>query len=265
MNTMIKSNTIQTVSNALRILEIMSYTPECGVSELARTLSCQKGTIFRLLNTLKNEGYIVQDEKSEKYSLTLKLFKVGSNTINDLDFNKVSFPIISRLSKLSSETIHLCVMENDQLVYLHKIESTHELKVAMMSQVGKSTPLYCTGVGKVFLAYQNIEKTQWYLQNTKMEKFTQYTIVNPHELIIELEKVRSAGLSYDNEEHELGVRCVAAPIFNQAGDIIAALSISGPTVRMIDEKLNLFRELIKNSASEISYKMGFIGDDVLNK
>ncbi len=254
-----KNDTVQTVSNALKILEILSNTPKSGVSELARILCCQKGTVFRLLNTLKKEGYITQDEESEKYSLTLKLFKIGSNTVNNLDFNKTSLPVITRLSKLSSETIHLCTLENGQLVYLQKIESTYALKVAMMSQIGHSTPLYCTGVGKVLLAYQNVEKIQQYLRDTKFEKFTEYTIVDPQDLTIELEKVRSSGIAYDNEEHELGVRCVAAPIFNQTGNTIAALSISGPTVRMVDEKLKLMRELVKNAASEISSKIGYTG------
>ena len=257
MTEMVKNGTIQVVSNALKVLEILSNTPKCGVSELARTLGCQKGSVFRLLSTLKNEGYITQDEESEKYSLTLKLFKIGSNTVNNLDLNMVSLPIITRLSQLSSETIHLCVIENDQLVYLQKIESTHALKVTMMSRVGQSTPLYCTGVGKVLLAYQDIEKIQRYLQNTKFEKFTEHTFVDPQELIIELEKVRSSGIAYDNEEHELGVRCVAAPIFNQAGNTIAALSISGPTIRMVNEKLKFIKELVKNAASEISAKIGY--------
>ena len=253
----VKKDTVQVVSNALKILEILSTAPKCGVSELARTLGCQKGTVFRLLRTLKNEGYITQDDESGKYSLTLKLFKIGSNTVNNLDLNMVSLPIITRLSQLSSETIHLCVIENDQLVYLQKIESTHALKVTMMSRVGQSTPLYCTGVGKVLLAYQNIEKIQRYFQNTKFEKFTEHTIVDQYDLTIELEKVRSTGIAYDNEEHELGVRCVAAPIFNQEGNAIAALSISGPTVRMVNTKLKLMRELVKNAALEISVKIGY--------
>ena len=259
MTEIVKNSSIQTVSNALKILEILSNTPKCGVSELARTLNCQKGSVYRLLSTLKNEGYVKQDAESEKYSLTLKLFKIGFNTINNLDLNKVALPIITQLSKLTSETIHLCVIENDQLVYLQKIESTHALKVAMMSRVGQSTPLYCTGVGKVLLAHQNIEKIKLYLMNTKFQKFTRHTIVDPHKLTIELEKVRISGIAYDNEEHELGVRCVAAPIFDQVGNTIAALSIAGPTVRMLDKKMNLLRDLVKNAASEISAGIGYSG------
>ena len=252
-----REGTVQVVSNALKILEILSNSQKCGVSELARTLGCQKGTVFRLLSTLKKEGYIIQDEESEKYYLSLKLFKIGSHRVNSLDFNMAALPVITQLSQETKETIHLCTVENDQLVYIQKIESTYALKVTMMSRVGESTPLYCTGVGKVLLANQGTEKIQRYLKNTELQKFTENTIVSQHDLIIELDKIRSAGIAYDNEEHELGVRCVAAPIFNQVGNTIAALSISGPTVRMVDEKLESMRELVKNAAYEISAKIGY--------
>jgi IclR family KDG regulon transcriptional repressor len=252
-----RTETVSAVSNALKILEILSVTPRCGVSELARTLGCQKSTVFRLLNTLKKEGYITQDEESEKYSLTLQLFKIGVNAVNNLDLNKAALPVITRLSQLSSETIHLCTIENDQMVYIQKIESAYALKVTMMSRVGQGTPLYCTGVGKVLLAYQSAEKIQRYLQNTEFQRFTEHTIINSYELTAELEKIRLSGIAYDREEHELGVRCVAAPIFDQAGNIIAALSIAGPTIRMHDEKLELMRELVKCAASEISGKLGY--------
>ena len=252
-----KEVSVQVVSNALKILEILSNSSKCGVSELARTLNCQKGTIFRLLSTLKNDGYIMQDKESEKYYLSLKLFKIGYNSVNNLDFNMAALPVLTKLSQETNETIHLCTIEDDQLVYLQKIESTYSLKVTMMSRVGYSTPLYCTGVGKVLLAYQSAEKIGQYLKTIELHKYTANTIVNQHDLISELEKIRDTGIAYDNEEHELGVRCVAAPIFNQAGNTIAALSISGPTIRIVDEKLDSMRELVKNASNEISRKIGY--------
>ena len=252
---MSKVQTVKAISNALRIMEILSTTPNSGISELARSIGCQKSTVFRFLNTLKQEGYVTQDEKNEKYSLTLKLFKIGSNAVNALDFYTVALPVITRLSKVSLETIHLCTMENDQLVYIHKIESTQTLKVAMMSRVGRSPPLYCTGVGKVMLAYQGSDKIQEFIDKTEMQKFTDNTITKSHDLLKELEKIRASGIAYDNEEHELGVSCVAAPIFNPAGSIIAALSIAGPTVRMNIDKIKWMVELVKAAAAEITAKI----------
>ncbi|MDL2229335.1 helix-turn-helix domain-containing protein [Treponema sp. OttesenSCG-928-L16] len=253
------SDTVQAVSNALKILEILSDSAKGGASDIARAIGCQKSTAFRLLQTLREAGYIVQDETDEKYSLSLKLFRIGSSAVNNLDLNKEALPVITRLSQLTSETIHLCTIDNDQLVYLQKIESTYALKVSMMSRVGQSTPFYCTGVGKVLLAYQDAEKIQHYLRNTMFERFTESTITNSLELAAELERIRVSGFAYDNEEHELGVQCVAAPVFDRQGKILAAVSISGPSIRLANEKLDSFRDLVQSAAREISVKMGFIG------
>jgi IclR family KDG regulon transcriptional repressor len=251
------STTVQAVSNALKIMEILSETSESGVSDLARALECQKSTTFRLLNTLKNEGYIVQDEKTEKYSLSLKIFRIGSSAINNLDLNKAALPIITQLSRETAETIHLCSVDNNQIVYLQKIESTYALKVTMLSRIGATSPFYCTGVGKVLLAYQQKDIIKEYLEHTEFQPFTEHTITNPGDLDTELERIRRAGMAYDNEEHELGVRCIAAPIFNQAGMVIAALSVSGPTVRLVDSKLAALETLVIHAAHEISTLMGY--------
>ena len=250
-------DTVRTVSKAFKILEILSFNPGQGVSDLARSLSSQKSTVFRLLNTLKEEGFVVQDKETEKYSLSLKLFSLGANTVNKLDVTQAAQSVINRLSQESAETIHLCTIDNDQIVYLQKIESRHSLQVIMMSRIGQSTPFYCTGVGKVLMAHQPEERIQRYLRDNTLTRFTGNTIVDKDALKAELNAVRIRGYAYDNEEHELGVRCVAAPIFNQAGAIIAALSVSGPTVRILDDKLVEIRELVTMAAGEISAKMGY--------
>ena len=254
---MTKNDTVQTVSKAFKILELLSFTPWQGVSELARSLSCQKSTVYRLLNTLKKEGYIIQDKETEKYSLSLKLFSLGANTVNNLDLTEAARPVLTRLSQASKETIHLCTVDNDQIVYLQKIESPHSLQVNMMSRIGQSTPFYCTGVGKMLLAYQPKEKIVRYLDNTELERYTEHTITVKNLLMAELQAIRSSGYACDNEEHELGVRCVAAPIFNQAGDIIAALSVSGPTIRIYDDKMAELKELVITAARNISNQMGY--------
>lgn len=252
-----KTETVQAVGKALEILEHLSVEGESGVSDMARALGCQKSTMFRLLNTLKETGYISQDETSEKYALSLKLFKVGSAAVKNLDLNKAALPVVSRLAKMTSETVHLCTLDNDQVLYLHKIESTFALKVTMMSKIGLVTPLYCTGVGKVLLAGQDEDYIQRYLRDIRLVKLTDNTITDPMVLASELQKIRISGFAYDDEEHELGVRCAAAPILDQYGATIAALSVSGPSVRLTDRQMESIRELVKDSAFEISRRMGY--------
>ena len=127
----------------------------------------------------------------------------------------------------------------------------------MMSRIGHGTPFYCTGVGKVLLAWQDEEKIQKYLRAERLEEFTGNTILDPMELALELQKVRLSGCAYDNEEHEIGVRCVAAPVFDQQGKVIAALSVSGPTVRLTNNRIEMLRKMVQESAFEISAKMGY--------
>lgn len=254
-----KNETVQAVEKAIRVLEHLAEHGDCGVSDLARAIGGQKSTVFRLLSTLKEAGYILQDGETEKYCLSLKLFRIGSGAIRNLDLNKAALPVISRLAKMTSETVHLCILDNDQVLYLHKVESTFSLKVAMVSRVGFVTPLYCTGVGKVLLAWQEDEYIRRYLQDTKLTRFTERTITDPLALAAELQRIRMSGFAYDDEEHELGVRCAAAPIFDLNGRIAAALSVSGPSVRFSDRRMESVRDLVRDSALEISRRMGFEG------
>ncbi len=257
---MVKSDTVKAARNALRILEHLSAGGSAGVSELARALGAQKSAVFRLLATLKESGYVDREEGGEKYRLTLKLFKLGSSAVQDLDLNRAAVPVITRLAQLTSETVHLCVIESGQIVYLHKIESTYSLKVSMMSRVGQGTPFYCTGVGKVLMAWQDAGTIGGYLREGDFRRFTEHTITEPLALASELQRVRAAGYAYDDEEHEAGVRCVAAPVFDAQGRVAAAVSVSGPSVRLTDNRMEGLRALVVGSAGEISAKLGFASD-----
>ena len=256
---MAQSETVQSVKNALEILECLSDGHELGVSELARKIGSQKSTAHRLLATLKEAGYIRQDEHTDKYVLTLKLFTIGSSAVNDMDLNKAALPVVSRLAQTSGETVHFCTIEQGRIVYLHKIESSHALKVSMMSKIGQGTPFHCTGVGKVLLAHQDADFVGSYLRDASLEKYTDATITDPLVLASELQKIRIDGCALDREEHELGVRCVAAPIFDAQGKGVAALSVSGPSVRLNEQAVDRLKDLVKNSALEISRKLGYSG------
>ncbi|HSV57108.1 MAG TPA: IclR family transcriptional regulator C-terminal domain-containing protein [Magnetospirillaceae bacterium] len=252
-----RNGTVQAVGKAVSILEHLACCGESGVSDLARAIGGQKSTVFRLLATLKDTGYILQDPETERYYLSLKLFRIGSGAIRRLDIDKAALTVVGRLAKMTSETVHLCILDSDQVLYLHKIESTYSLKVAMASRIGGLTPLYCTGVGKTLLAWQDDDYIRKYLRGADLVRHTERTITDPMALASELQKIRLAGYAYDDEEHELGVRCAAAPIFDMHGQIAAALSVSGPSVRLTDRQMETFRELVKDSAAEISSRLGY--------
>jgi DNA-binding IclR family transcriptional regulator len=215
-----------------------------------------KSTVYRFLNSLKKLGYVFQNSSNEKYSLTLKLFELGSLVLGRMELWEQAHPILEQLAEQTHETIHLAILDDGKLVYLGKIESTQALRVSMASRIGQSAPMYCTGVGKLLLAYLPPEKVEQILSQEKMQRFTDHTITDRSQLTNELERIRQNSYAFDDEEHEVGVRCVAAPVRNNQGVVVAALSISIPTVRLPNSEISRYREYTINAADEISKRLG---------
>lgn len=247
---------VKAVAKTISILESLAHQDRVGVTEIATTTGMSKATAFRFLSTLEQLGYVQQDVDQGTYSLTLKLFEVAGivrGRRTKLDDVK---PALHALAEATHETVHLATLESDHLVYLYKIESTLALKVSMMSEVGRSAPLYCTGVGKVMLACQPAKRRNDLVQSMNLHKFTPRTITDPVTLHVELARIAEAGYALDNEEHEIGVRCIAAPIRNSDGHVIAALSVSVPSVRLTDDKMEEYRTHVLTTANRVSAIVG---------
>lgn len=165
-------------------------------------------------------------------------------------------PILEQLAEQTHETIHLAILDDGKIVYLGKIESNQTLRVSMASRIGQSAPAHCTGVGKLLLSYMPPEKLEQFLSQEKMQRYTEHTINDKSQLINELERIRQNGYAIDDEEYEVGIRCVAAPVRNKQGAVVAALSISIPTVRLPNSELPRYREYVTNAAEEISKRLG---------
>lgn len=244
------------VVKTMCLLETLAQQKDLGVTELATIAGMHKSTVFRFLNSLKELGYVAQDAATERYSLTLKLFELGSSVLSRMELWEQAHPIMEQLAEETRETVHLAVLDNSRLVYLSKIESTQALRVSMMSRIGQSAPIYCTGVGKLLLAHLPPEKAEGILTMEELRRFTANTITDRDKLNGELLRIRQNGYSFDNEEHEVGVRCVAAPVYDNQGDVIAALSISMPSLRLPDGAVPRYRDLVTQAALEISKKLG---------
>ena len=247
---------VKSVSKTVLILESLANTDGIGVTEVANLTGLSKATAFRFLNTLENLGYVRQDGGDLTYSLTLKLFEIASLVRSRRTVLDEALPVLTDLSNETKETVHLATMEAGHLVYLDKIESKLSLKVSMMSEIGRSAPLYCTGVGKVLLAFLSPEEAAGIIDKTEFERFTANTITSPDLLKNELHRIRDMGYSMDNEEHELGVRCIAAPIKNREQHIVAAVSVSVPSVRLTNDKIEYYRSCVLDAAERISAIVG---------
>ena len=250
------SNFIQSVDRALQILECFSEKQkELGVTEISKLLSLHKSTVFGLIATLENKGYIEQNPASGKYKLGIKLFELGVQVQNNMDLASAARPYLDSLVKEYNETVHLVQNDNGEAVYIYKVEGTTSMR--MYSQLGKRPPMYCTGVGKAILAFMPPEDVDSYIASVDLRKLAVNTITSAKELKKELLKVRSQGYSIDDEEIEDGLRCVAAPILDHNGDVAGALSIAGPTSRMTGERMQELPGKIKDAALQISYKLGY--------
>ena len=254
---------IKAVHKTMSILECLSSERSLGITELTDrvsdhldNISMDKSTMHRFLASLIALGFVYQDPLSEKYGLTLKMFELGMAVLERMELWREADSIVKEIARATDETVHLATLDEGNLVYLQKIESMRTLRVSMMSSVGRIAPAYCTGVGKILLAHLAPEQLDQILKREKLIQFTDKTIVTRANLDREFMSIKKNGYAIDNEEHEIGVRCVAAPVRNNNSVVIGAVSVSIPTVRLTDKKIPHYRDIIVRAAGEISKKMG---------
>jgi len=253
---LVKGDTVQSVDRALAILGIVSQHNQIGITDICKALDLNKTTVYRLLSTLMNNGYIEQVKGSNKYRCTFKLFEMGNKRIQDLDLLEEAKPALEKLADLTKETVHLVVEEGTEIVYIHKVESTNTIR--MHTWVGKKNPMYRTAVGKAILAFSDKEKAIDIWNKSEIVQNTPYTITNINDFLEQLVLVRKNGYAIDNEETEIGIRCVAAPILDFSKNVIGALSISIPTIRFPENEIEVYGNHVKKCSEVISKKLGYI-------
>lgn len=250
------SDTVQSIDRALSLLEILSHHVEgIGLLELAERSGLSKSTVHRLLSTLIQNGYVKQHESTGRYHLTMKMFILGSRPIEKLDVLKVARPYLERLRDLSGEVIHLVIMDDNEIIYVDKVESENTIR--MYSNIGKKGSLYSTSVGKAILSYYTDEEITRLWEKMNVSKLTDYTITDLPSFITEIAGIREKGYAMDLEENELGVKCMGTAILDYTKKPVAAFSISGPVQRMTDEKIAILTRHILETKKAISEELGY--------
>lgn len=248
--------TIQSVKRAIDIMELYSPTnTELSVKEISERLQLSKSTVHGLIKTLEYRGYLEQNPSNQKYKLGLRLFQLGNVVGEGMEITRLSMPLITELVECVQETVHLVVLDGVDVVYVEKVEGPGALR--MYSQVGKRAPFYCTGVGKAIFAYLGHQRIDEILSVSDLKAFTHYTLTDADQIRQELERIREQGYAIDDEEIELGLKCVAAPIFDHRGRPVASVSCSGPKLRLTDDKMVQMIREVKQTASRISQKLGY--------
>jgi len=246
----------KSIDRALQILELFSLEkPEWGITEISKALNIYKSNVHNVLTTLAEKGFVVKDSNTNKYKLGIKFFELGSIVIKNMDLRKIAHPYIEELSKEFNETVHLGVLDKGRVVSIEGEESDKSL--CSHIEIGKRTPLHCTAIGKAIMAYLSENEINFTIREKGLEKFTENTITTKKELENEFKKIREQGFAVDNMEHEEGVQCVAGPIRDYTGKVIASMSISGPAFRINENDIPIIAKKVKEYCDCISEEMGY--------
>ncbi len=248
-------DSVSSVLKVFGILQALGDEREIGITELSQRVMMSKSTVYRFLQTMKSLGYVDQEGESEKYTLTLKLFELGAKALQNVDLIRSADIQMREISRLTRETIHLGALDEDGIVYIHKIDSMYNLR--MHSRIGRRNPLHSTAIGKVLLAWGEQNDVQALLADMQFTRSTENTILDAPSLVNVLEKVREQGFGEDIEEQEQGLRCIAVPVFDRFGVVIAGLSISFPTIRFSEENKKDYVAMLHTAARNISEQLGF--------
>lgn len=246
---------VPALRKGLAVLEALAGHDALSMVEVQRRAGLNKTMTFRILRTLVETGYVAHDPDARRYSLGLRWLEYGAAVSNRLDIVAVSRPLLTELWEAFDETVNLGLLVEQRVVYVAMIESRQGLR--MSARAGNRDPVHSTSLGKAILAFTPAAKREAVVRAAApLPRLTPRTIVDPADLLAELEATRARGYAIDDQENEMGAICVGAPILNGQGEAIAGLSISGPVSRIDHDRVRLFAERLAMACSEISQRLG---------
>ncbi len=246
---------VNSVIKAVKILEIIGRSKPLGISEIGRELEIPKSSTHNLLQTLESEGFVERNEDTNKYNLGTRLIELGYRAQNDLAICRIAKPYLNGINQATDETVHLTLLDNDEVLYVDCVESKRRLRT--YSVIGIRAPLYCTAVGKAIMAELPEALIKHIINSKGLAKLTDSTVIDEKSLLRDLSDTRTRGYSIDNKEHEDHLVCIGAVIRDAEGKAFASISVSGPSDRMTEKRVVNIGDLVKNAAGEISRKIGY--------
>jgi IclR family transcriptional regulator, KDG regulon repressor len=246
---------IGSVQRAVDILDLFDLrTQELGVTEIARALDLPKSTAAGLIFTLEQNNYLDQNTVTRKYRLGFKLAERAGVFLNQFDIRQAAFPVLEELRNSTNESVNLAICDGQNVIYIERMLGSNML--GMRSEIGKREPIHSTALGKAILAQLPLTGINQFIADYEFIPVTPQTITDSTAFLEELEQTLSRGYAIDDQENELGGRCVAAPIFDYLGVPVASISVSVPVQRFPKEKIPELGTLVKNAAQAISLKLG---------
>lgn len=251
------TKTIGSVKKAVEVMEELAGSEDgLGLTEISSRLNYGVSATYHLMNTLKQCNIIEQDKKTKKYRIGIGLFRISAMAKKQNNLANIAQPFLDKLRVTVDETSNLVILDGIEVVYIAQSESAQLLK--MFTQLGAKVPLYCTGGGKLILSYKPQSYQELILNRIDFKKFTKNTLSTVDDLLKEFEIIRKQGYAMDKEEREEGITCIAAPVFDCYNEVIASISISGPTYRLKEKGLKSIISNVVMVAKELSDSLGYV-------
>jgi len=247
----------QSTAKALAMVELLARSQSpMRLRDISQELDLNVSTAARFLATLQGCGYVDQDPESQRYFLTYKICRVANLVSGRTCLQSITHPYLVSLSRQFHEALCVSVEQDMTMVYID-VAASQDQTLLSVQRVGNVSPMHCTGNGKLLLLNYTPQKLDRLIETKGLRRYTEHTITTRERLVQELEAIRTRGFAYDNEECEAGVRCVAYPIRDYTGSVVAGISVTGPVVRMTDAAIQTFRGRLEETAAVISSSLGF--------
>jgi len=251
----VKNN--QSVEKVLQIIEAMAQSKESlRLQDIAQRVDMPASTALRFLNTLMMCGYARQDAENLRYSLTLKFMHIGSLVNSQISIRDVARPYLANLAQKCNESVCLAIEQDMEIVYIDVIDGPDGM-LKITQRIGKLAPIHSTGIGKLMLLNYDLKQLEHIIETKGLKALTPNTITSKDELLLELEKIKQRGYALDDEECELGARCLSAGIKDYTGEYVAGISVSGPTTRMTMEYIEQIKDVVIETADKISRELSY--------
>ena len=252
-----EQNTIKSLDRAMDVLDHLSTLPGATLSELAGNLDQSPATVYRVLVTLEQRGLVDFDAEAQLWHVGAQAFVIGARYLRRTSLLDRATPILRQLMADTGETANLAVPRDGSVVFIAQVECHHLIRAFFPP--GSASPMHASGIGKALLAEMSASRIDKLLADTHLESFTEHTITARDDLLKELHRTRARGFAIDDQEKNLGMRCIAAPVVNWAGDAVAGLSISGPLPRVGDGDIPALASAVMRAARELSVTLGAEG------
>lgn len=247
-------NTIKSLDRAMAVFEHLSTQSGVSLSALSEQMGESTATLYRILFTLETRGLVEFDQGEQLWHIGSGAFIVGARFLRRTSLVERARPILRKLMEDTGETANLGVGQSDQVLFVSQVE-THS-NIRAFFPPGTLSPMHASGIGKALLAFMDADMRERIVERGQLQRFTEHTLCAPGDLLTDLEQIRLRGYSIDGEEKNIGMRCIAAPVFDHFGEAVAGLSVSGPTSRVSHDKIESFSVAVMSAAEALTSAIG---------